>query len=457
MKRRMGTMALALFLLLTMGGCASDPAAPPTASSAGTDAPAASASAASDRGEETVYSFAGLSLALPQRYADQLLVETDPAALGEDVLIRVSEKRSAEEGAADYGAEAGFGEIFAISKGTQADHEQNLMFDIGGRRTFAVGGGAYYFIDTPTDVRFYRSEEDGAVPEDPDWASWGELNETLPALAEADFISRNGLEPWDAESFYAREYTYDGPHAVVRYDYALDPYGSRGEYWQLILSQPVRQGEGGIWCVERFYDVYGNRGFAFPEGNQAAMEVYTALQARADAGETPEELTPLGAARAYVNDIWRGAGDPAGEESFSLLDGLNQTYMDQNEAVSQLVLHLLPYDWNKGNEPEDDEVLACMAAMTPENWAVLGRDMYGSEWWPPVQEALARAAVGEDQTRRDEQMLACFLSYEGDTGEIREGLTAILRTQYLADETSYLQALSALSDAERARIPARAE
>lgn len=459
MKKWMLTMALAL--LFTMTGCASGGAEPVNAASSGAaeerGETAAHADPASGGEEKTVYSLNGLALALPERYVPLLLVETDPSVLGEDVLIQVSEKRSAEEGAADYGEDAGFGLIFSISRGTQADHEQNLMLDIGGQRTIATGGGAYYFLNVPTDVRFYRSEEGGAVPEDPDWASWAELNDALVTAAVTDFISRNGLEPWDAAAFYAREYTYDGPHEIVRYDDRFDRYGTRDEYWQLILSQPVRQGAGGIWCVERFYDANGNRSFVFPMGSQAAMEVYTALQDRADAGETLEELTPLGAARAYVNDVWRGAEDPAGEESFSLLDGLNQTYMDQNRAALQLVLRLQLYDWNRGNEPTDEELLDCMAAMMPESWGVLGLALYGSEWWPPVQAALERAAVGEDQTRRDARMLACFLSYEGESDIIRDGLTAILRTQYLADETSYLQALETLSDAERARIPNRAE
>lgn len=402
--------------------------------------------------ETTIYTCGDFSLGLPAKYAALLTVETDPATLNDGELIRVSETKSIEAGAAEnQNSHDGFGWIFSIAQGDQMDWEQNIVNDIGGRQAFARDGDTYYFLDTPTDVRFFR-QGDGSLTDSPDLAEWNELNETLPSAAKTDFIQRNRLEEWDDSAFRARDYTYDSAHAVVRYNHYFDFDGSRDEYWQLILSQPAKQGADGIWCVERAYDVLGNLYYYFPDTGVPAADYYAEVQKKADGGETVPESTVLGAARAYVSDCW--TEKPPSEDSFSVLDEVNEDYIEQNQAVTDMVSRVMPYDWNKGREPKAMELLDCMGNMESENWGVLGRDQYGSEWWPALENALLDAAVGTNQAERDEEMLKCFLSYTKTSGPIYEGLCRILQTQYQADGKLFAQELKELSPAERSRIPA---
>ncbi len=81
--------------------------------------------------------------------------------------------------------------------------------------------------------------EDGPTPEEE--ARWAALQETIPQL-RADFITRNGLEPFDEAALLAGPFTYEGEHRYLEYS------GTCGTY-VLALSQPERQGEGesGAW------------------------------------------------------------------------------------------------------------------------------------------------------------------------------------------------------------------
>ena len=85
--------------------------------------------------ETTVYTCGDFSLGLPAKYAALLTVETDPATLNDGELIRVSETKSIEAGAAEnQNSHDGFGWIFSIAQGDQMDWEQNIVNDIAGGR-----------------------------------------------------------------------------------------------------------------------------------------------------------------------------------------------------------------------------------------------------------------------------------------------------------------------------------
>ena len=98
----------------------------------------------------------------------------------------------------------------------------------------------------------------------------------------------------------------------------------------LSLSQPVRQGEGGIWCVERVRFVYSEYDWTdtqlvFPAAlgiDQTAADYYAQLQAACDAGEQTELLTPRGAALDYAR---RGAwifGEDVSASDFELSESV---------------------------------------------------------------------------------------------------------------------------------------
>ena len=66
-----------------------------------------------------------------------------------------------------------------------------------------------------------------------------------------------------------------------------DPENPDAVTWTLVLSQPVTQGEGGIWCAERLY--YGGMDtdpfYILPDTDLTAADYYAQLQAQADGGQ----------------------------------------------------------------------------------------------------------------------------------------------------------------------------
>ncbi|MEK3747161.1 M56 family metallopeptidase [Paenibacillus sp. FSL E2-8871] len=95
--------------------------------------------------------------------------------------------------------------------------------------------------------------------------------------------------------------TYSGKHILVKFPLTT------GETSQLLLSQPVIQGDSGIWTVERWKDSNGNEYYNTPQTDVTIAEYYARLQTLADQGEEPALLDPLQVAMNYIsNDIGMG-------------------------------------------------------------------------------------------------------------------------------------------------------
>lgn len=412
----------------------------------------------------------GLEIVLPEEYLDLLavtrefpdeatasnwypLLSNSQKASQEDVpedpdghwvpLLSVSEKASLEAAHADTGSSRGSGFLFAVAALDQAAYERHLShyegdrFNGDGVTVFAKRGDWYYARITPTDCRYYRSG--GKIDrESADWAQW----QTLCGIGEqvcADTVARNSLTPFDEAEFLSREFTYDGKHAYVNYypDFITD--GDTHTYDVLVLSQPVRQGEGGVWCVERVYDICGRVCPYFPDTGIAAADYYAELQTVCDAGEHPELLLPLGAARAFVTGHY---GDEIQPGSFTLVSDVNDAYIEASCRMDHLLSNL-----QYGREIDDMDLLDCVSLFTKDNWAVLESHHYAN-WWTLLQAALENAAVGENQAARDHCMMQLYLSARG---EYQEAVAALLRTQREADPDTFDQILTAL--AERPRFP----
>ena len=470
---RVLSAVLAAAAVLTLAGCGGGgtpaPASSPSAASSAASSAAASGSAgtAAD-GENTVYSCGGVQIALPTKYLGQLFITTDFSgedASGGTTLLSVSEKASREAMKADYGEEGG-GFLFSISRLTQAQFEQVVPNDCGGENVFAVSGqhaddhltlptaDAYYVCTLPTDVQFYRSG--GKIDTNSqDWKDW----ETLCGLSDtvcADMTSRNGLTAYTNSDFFGPDFTYTGDHVYLKYYSYGSRDGSTAIYDTLVLSQPAKHGEGGVWCVERWYDEHGTRSLCYPGTDRTggagvtAEEYYQKLQTACDGGSAAEQalLTPLGAAKDFVtNSGW--ISDPKVTDAcFASCSGTDQAYFDLNNDAQQLVLEL-----SSGQSVEDGKLLDLAERFTPDTWGVLGRGLYGSDWWTPLGKALRAAAVGNDgQSGRDAAMMHLFLSYTGDTAAIREDLAKALLSQQKADQAVFADCLRSLSAAEQARV-----
>ena len=203
--RRFETFLLVLACLLTLSACGGE-----TDSQEPVQTPPPQ-----DSGEDvTVYDCAGLEVALPNEYLDQLLVDTEFPDAEESwkPLISVYEKDSYEAAMEDFGG--GGGLLFGFLAMDQAAFEQHISSDGSGIEVFATDGERYYAYTYPTDVQFYRSDAE-SVPDHPDWPVWEKLCELGPQVRE-DFLTRNNLQSFSVQDFLGQ---LDGgaDHVVLKY------------------------------------------------------------------------------------------------------------------------------------------------------------------------------------------------------------------------------------------------
>lgn len=276
----------------------------------------------------TLFEAKGFTMAFYRENYDQLLIFSGDVDENGDwvTLVSVYEKQSYEESMADSGIGAGF--LFSITRSNQAQYEQYLMSDGSGQTCFARDDTYYYFWNTATDVQFYRS---GITDySQADFSPWSTLEARLERT-RTDFIARNGLTAYSSDGFFRRDFTYDGEHRYVRF--VLD---SHDIDLSLELSQPVKKGEGGIWCVERYVDnrhgeVYYSFAMETPlpqDRNITAAEHYQTLQDAADRGERPDLLDPLEAARIWLKNCYHEFQDETLDRCTTLLEESRFIFVD---------------------------------------------------------------------------------------------------------------------------------
>lgn len=211
----------------------------------------------------TLYERSGVSIAIPKGYADKLLIDPDEP-VGEGILLSVYQKSA-------YEKYKGMGRLFSIVRYTEAQYEQFLSTDGSGARFFAKEeskeGPLYYGLFTPTDVQSVDDHD-----------AFRTLQSSLIEFVKSDLLERNHLTAYSDDEFFARTYTYDSEHVFINYYPYFAENGSKDEVWTLFLSQPVKQGDYGIWCVERWRDQYGNIYPYFPDADGIpSREYYAAL------------------------------------------------------------------------------------------------------------------------------------------------------------------------------------
>lgn len=456
--------AAALCLLLAVcvaTGCTFTGAKSAASSSKSASAEKQSAKSYTPQEAMQVYKCGDIQIGIPKKYLSQLTIDTTSHSdESGTMLINVSETASIKAAEKDGYKDDGSGNLFYILRLTRAQYEQTLAFeypgltvigytgtDSGHHYTFP-GGKYYYACVTPTDVRYYRSKDTSLDPESADFKNWGTLCEMNQTVIR-DILGRNALTPCDAADGAAHQtYTYDSKHAFVRYFRYYTRYGSRAEYDTLVLSQPAKQGKGGIWCVERVLDEYGQTQLLFPGGKKTTASYYAALQKQCDAGKQQALLDPMSVAKRYVTTCGSYNDTPV-DGSFRQVKKINRAYMHTNETARSLVSRIV-YD---SGTVQDSALLTCFAGFTADNWGVLGRGgFYPDDWWTPLQKALSKAAVGDDQDFRDESILRLYLSYPKNSGDIADGLAAILQKQLAADKSVFLKTLGNFSKADQAKV-----
>lgn len=334
--KRFLTVLLALGVLC-LAGCAKQEAVPGSVQNAqppvSAEAPGAVPPVEPIPGKDdnvTVYTVEGLEIPIPAEYAALLTVDTEPEAWSEHwtPLLSLSETASVEAFALDHpGEDWGMGWLCSVSRLDRIGFEEWASGDSTGASLFARDEeDNYYLLSSPTDVRLYRAGD--AVNNGGDiegLEEWTKLNDWALSLPDA-IIARNGLTAYDAGDLFGADYTYGGEHVELGYRIP----GEACDLITLSLSQPARQGEGGVWCVERVHYVYSDYGWTsmhlvFPAAlgfDETAAEHYAQLQAECDAGEHTELLTARGAALDYARRVTWLFGEDVSATDFELIEAL---------------------------------------------------------------------------------------------------------------------------------------
>lgn len=411
--RRFTILILVLTCLLTLTAC-QEPAAPVQ------DA---------DPDALTLFDCGGLQAALPSVYLDLLHIERNAGTEdGQTHLLSVYEKASYDYAQSEYGEAGGF--LFGLMALDQAAFEQFIGADGSGIEVFAADGQRYYVYTYPTDVQYLRPDEE-LDTESEDWKLWEKLNEIGPSVRE-DFLTRNQLQTFSIQDLASQPFALDETHVCLRYYPYFLRDGDTRIYYDLLLSQPVRQGEGGIWAVERWISEFGIQALYFPDSGRPAAEYYADLQTESEAH--PELLTPIGAAAVFVADYF---GHETAEDSFEWVSEVDQEYMERNQRLQETVLDLMA-----GRNVDPLTLLDCAGDTTADNWGVLGRSLYGSDWFQPLMQAVTSAAVGGEQARRDRNMMSFYLAVLDAETDFRTPLQSILARQNEADPDAFQTALA---------------
>lgn len=326
-KRGPAALALTLCAALLLGGCSMIGGAamvtPGTEASAPAETPAASPSAMPQAAADPEALLAdpflyelgeGLTLAVPADLKDDLVAvipEEDAAPRFPAVYYRPSYEASM----ADDGSPSGF--LFAIRRYDQVGYEQEYLTATRSglsQTVFAMDNIWYYVLETSANME-YHADGDVIDTSVPDSQRWEYVLSRIPDI-QADFITRNGLSPYDREANLGNSFLWNGAHRYVEVrsdDNSIDQ--------SLLLSQPVTQGSSGIWCVEGCFDNhYGGWTTELPRGIEVtAREYYTDLQTQVDAGHRPGLLDPVQVAQEWYQE--RYGTDTPEDVTFTLLEG----------------------------------------------------------------------------------------------------------------------------------------
>ena len=232
----------------------------------------------------------GLILAIPADIAEELVVEFPGGEHQEPRFPYVYHRASYEAGMEDFGDPAGF--LFNLFREDQVGYEQTYLAADGGtgQVIFARDNQWYYGMGVPTDVQFYTGSDE-IDTSSPEYQRWEYILSQITHI-QADFADRNGLTLFDASADLDRPFLWEGEH---RYVACRSADGSVS--LTLLLSQPAKQGDGGIWCVEgSFENKYGVWNRELPTTQVPVAEYYADLQAQVDQGHRPSLLDPVQAA-----------------------------------------------------------------------------------------------------------------------------------------------------------------
>ena len=141
---------------------------------------------------QTTYTNGGMTLTVPEEYADQVFVET-PENDKKGTLFVVAEIKSMKIANADRYTREGAGWLFSLSQINEDTLRQLLCEDMSGHEVFAFGDdGSYYVYNHPTDVRYMRESVEQMTA---DQDKWSALCEWAGSIPERVVLQNSGLTP----------------------------------------------------------------------------------------------------------------------------------------------------------------------------------------------------------------------------------------------------------------------
>ncbi|MFR8712336.1 MAG: M56 family metallopeptidase [Anaerotignum lactatifermentans] len=150
------------------------------------------------------------------------------------------------------------------------------------------------------------------------------------------------------EKGYLTPETYPGNHIIV--DVSLHQQKGYSDQ-RLLLSQPVKQGDGGIWCVERWSDELGHLYYNYVSGAEEDA-YYAEQQAQCDEGHKVGLLNPEDVAMTFLRDemgLWSVTTDDIVVREGTLED----FYGDMSSKQFGYILELdFENEWLRLNEAQ---------------------------------------------------------------------------------------------------------
>lgn len=157
---------------------------------------------------------------------------------------------------------------------------------------------------------FVDITEDGAITEENlgvgkpflAFANIGDRYEFLGFIFAGEFFSTSKAEIEIGlvellESRGLKEYeTFSSNHILSEYRLR------EGGTWKILLSQPVKKGNSGIWCVDRWMDENGNIYYPIIISDLSLREYYEEIQKKVDQGENKDVLDPKEVAMRLVRE-----------------------------------------------------------------------------------------------------------------------------------------------------------
>lgn len=150
------------------------------------------------------------------------------------------------------------------------------------------------------------------------------------------------------EKGYLTPETYPGNHIIV--DVSLHQQKGYSDQ-RLLLSQPVKQGDSGIWCVERWSDELGHLYYNYVSGAEEDA-YYAEQQAQCDEGHKVGLLNPEDVAMTFLQDkigLWSVTTDDIVVREGTLKD----FYGDMSSKQFGYILELdFENEWLRLNEAQ---------------------------------------------------------------------------------------------------------